>query len=233
MKTIVCRLDLGQTRVSGYTLYDEITCEFQETTPREVKELIKRNQVNGLKLVNGDIELDTEGFNQMNLIVKSAVGKYRNLYPADTMVNCTYAVVRVIETNNGRIYETVNNRCARVKITPERLKMLIEIKGYVAGVRLVEGKIEICKGVSILDKRANNEQTDDQSYHAVPEVEQLLEGTPVVTELVSFEADNNNLRCEQSLTDVNTEENKEDDPSKEQVDEQKKVCERKTKKNKK
>ena len=64
MKTVICRLDLGYTRVAGYTLYDDVTEEFHETTPREVKELIRKNQVNGLKLVDGGIVLMKKGFNQ-------------------------------------------------------------------------------------------------------------------------------------------------------------------------
>ena len=58
MKTVICRLDLGYTRIAGYLLYDSITQEFVETTPREVKELIKKDMVNGLKLLNNQIELD-------------------------------------------------------------------------------------------------------------------------------------------------------------------------------
>lgn len=200
MKILANRIDLGLTRIAGFNLYCSESRAFEETTPKDVKALIKRNQVNGLKLVNGEIVLDTEGFNMRNLMVKSGVGKYRSLFPADTMVNCMYAVVRVIDTDNGRIYETVNNKCARVKVTPEKLNMLMEM-GYVAGVKKNDkGVIEICKGVTIEDKRTNNEQPIDQSPPAVPEVEQHLDDSNVVMESVSSEVGNNCLQSEQSLS---------------------------------
>ena len=156
----VCRLDLGFTRVAGFCLYCEQSREFQETTPKDVKDLIKQGQVNGLKLVNGEIELDTEGFNLNNLMVKSAVGKFRPLYSTDSMINCMYTVVRVIETDKGRLYETISNKCARVKISEEKLKILMQI-GYVAGVKMVDGEIIICNGVTIQDKRTQTEHMED------------------------------------------------------------------------
>lgn len=152
MKTAVCRIDLGVTRIAGYTLYDETTREFQETTPKEVKALILADQVNGLKLADGEIALDDEGFNMQNMMIKSAVGKYRMLCPVNnSLVNCTYAVVRMLKTDNGPVYETVSNKCARVKVPPERLKMMMEI-GYVAGARLADGDIQLCSGVTVEDR---------------------------------------------------------------------------------
>lgn len=266
-KTVVCRLDLGQTRVAGYTIYNETTKAFEETTPRDVKNLIEKNEVNGLQLREGAIELDAERFNMRNLMVKSAVGRFRTLVPTTSIVNCMYAVVRVIETDNGRIYETVNNQCARVKVTIEKLNMLMEM-GYVAGVRRNDnGEIEICEGVAILDKRSKIELSDNKSYTEFPEVEQLLGGTITVTGSASIDGGNNDLQSEQCISAVlgepdkdtniemnpsvekedsidvifdilditknssdTTEENQENAPSQEQVDENNKVRERKTRK---
>ncbi|GAB6152557.1 hypothetical protein JCM17380_13070 [Desulfosporosinus burensis] len=200
-KTAINRIDLGMTRIAGWNLFDEVSRQFEETTPREVKDLIKRGLVNGLKLNNGQIELDTDGFNMRNLKIKSAVGKFRTLYPADSMMNM-YAVVRVIETDDGcKLYETISNKCDRKKITHERLNMMIEMGYYVAGVRLVEGKILICDGVTIQDKRSKGEQTNIQSFTEVPEVEQHLGGTNIDIEAVSSEADNRNFQAEQGLSD--------------------------------
>jgi len=192
MKTLANRIDLGVTRIAGYNLFCSESREFQETTPREVKALINQGQVNGLKLINGHMELDTDGFNMHNLKIKSACGRFRTLYPADNMVNM-YAVVRVIETDNGRLYETISNKCARVKVTPERLNMMIEMGYYVAGVKMVDGQISICQGVTILDKRSNNEPPDNQCYPVVPEVQQLSDGDNIEPEPVSLEVGNNGL----------------------------------------
>lgn len=191
MKTLLNRIDLGVTRIAGYSLFCSETREIQETTPKEVKNLVNQGQVNGLKLINGKIELDTDGFNMRNLKIKSAVGKFRTLYPADNMMNM-YAVVRVIETDDGStLYETISNKSARVKISHERLNMMIEMGYYVAGVRIVEGKIKVCDGVTIQDKRSKGEQTANQSCTEVPEVEQLAEGANKEIETISLEVGNN------------------------------------------
>lgn len=276
MRTAICRLDLGFTRVAGFTIYNAASKDFDETTPREVKDLIKQAGVNGIRLnKDEDIELDAEGFNMHNLMVKSACGKYRTLYPTTSIVNCMYAVVRVIETDNGRLYEVINNKCGRVKITPDRLKILIEV-GCVAGVKMgADGEIEICKGVIIENKRTKVEQFESITQTEVKECEQSLQSlqgdsieaktastvegdeksAEKSAESVANESTNQNEQEVNSLevifdsldvtaeqADVNTnsddtsidlgntEVNKDDSPTKEQVEEKKTTTPRKNKK---
>ncbi|MGH4117947.1 hypothetical protein [Clostridium sp.] len=200
MKTVACMLKLGQTRTAGYTLYDENTHEFEETTPKVVKDLIIRGQVNGLKLNDGEIQLDEEGFNICNLMVKSSVGRYRPLNPTTSMISRTYAVTRVIKTDKEKLYILISNKCARFKFKTQQLKGLIDIGGYVAGVRLVEGKIEVCKGVSILDQRTKKDI----------EVKELLYAESTVIDSVSPKVDEVNLQKEQFLTDLGNESEKVD-----------------------
>lgn len=173
MKTVICRIDLGMTRIAGYTLYDEKSREFQETTPKEVKNLIISEGVNGLRLIDEKIELDKDGFNMYNLMIKSAVGKFRTLYPNNSMISSTYAVVRLIQINNGNLYEIISNKCARFKVTAERLKILMEV-GCVAGVKKVNNKIEICNGVTIEDKRTKVSELKEKTETEVKESGQGL-----------------------------------------------------------
>lgn len=155
MKTVVCRIDLGLTRIAGYTLYNEVTREFEETTPKEVKYLINCKEVNGLCLNGDEIVLDTETFNMKNLMIKSGVGKFRTLYDTNKIVNCMYAVVRVIETDKCKLFEIISSKYGRIKVTSERLRILIET-AHVAGVKIVNNKIQVCKGVTIEDRRIKN-----------------------------------------------------------------------------
>ena len=161
MKTVISRIDLGMTRIAGYTIYNSETFEFLEKTPKETKELIKKGEVNGLKLINGEIEMDKEEFNQRNLMIKTGVGKFRPLYENDSLVNCMYAVIRDIIYDDREVFEIINNRCARTEVSKEKLKVLMEI-GYVAGVRFKDkNKIEPCRGVIIEDyreKKGDNEK---------------------------------------------------------------------------
>lgn len=179
MKTVICRLDLGYTRVAGYTLYDDITEEFHETTPREVKELIKNDQVNGLKLVNDEIVLDVEGFNQRNLMIKSAVGKYRPLYNTDSLVTRMYAVLDVVDCGGEFKYEVITNYCGRKLMTEEFVRTLSSI-GYVAGVIITDKKIILCnKKLSnhlISGKPIVNENKDEEykEINELPEADAVL-----------------------------------------------------------
>lgn len=143
MKTVICRLDLGYTRIAGYTLYDDITEEFYETTPREVKELIRKEGINGLKLENNEIVLDEEGFNQKNLMIRSGVGKYRPLNSTDTLINRMYAVVDAVDYGGEIRYEVITNYCGRKLMTEEFIRTLNTL-GNVAGIVVTSTKIELC-----------------------------------------------------------------------------------------
>ena len=169
MKTVICRLDLGYTRVAGYTLYDDVTEEFHETTPREVKELIRKNQVNGLKLVDGGIVLDEEGFNQRNLMIKSAVGKYRPLYDTDSLVTRMYAVLDVVDNGGELMYEVITNYCGRKLMTEEFVRTLSSI-GYVAGIKITDEKIILCnKKLSNIEKPIANDDKAEE-YKEINEI---------------------------------------------------------------
>lgn len=157
MKFVVCRIDLGITRIAGYTVYDETSKEFQEKTPKEVISLIKKNDLTGLKLFNGKIEIDKEEFRMSNIMIKSGIGKFRKLYESDKLINCMYILVKVIYTDDNVVYEVVNNRCSRTKVSHEKLKMLMEM-GEVAGAELLSNsKIKLCKGVTVDNRRSKKE----------------------------------------------------------------------------
>lgn len=116
MKTVACRCDLGMTRIAGYMLFDSKSLEFNETTPRDVERLVRQGQVNGLRFgPEGDLVPDLEGWNLGSLKVKTSMGNFRNLNTSDPRGDTIFSVVRAIDiTDVGRIYEVINNRCARV-----------------------------------------------------------------------------------------------------------------------
>ncbi len=148
MKTIVCRLDLGVTRIAGYTLFDSETKEFQETTTRETEKLVKAGCVNGLVFdKNGLLVPDTEGWNLPNMKIKSGVGRYRDYDTEKSRGDTVYSVVGVNSTPEGKTYEVVNNRCARVQYTEKQIRSLAEF-AWVGGIRIGDdGEIAICRGV--------------------------------------------------------------------------------------
>lgn len=211
MKTVICRLDLGYTRIAGYTLYDDVTEEFHETTPREVKEFIKKNEVNGLKLVNDEIILDVEGFNQRNLMIKTAVGKYRPLFDADSLVTRMYAILDVVDCGGEFKYEVITNYCGRKLMTEEFVRTLSKM-GYVAGAVITDEKIKL------LNKKFSNQSNEekqerDEEYNDIDE-------TSEADAVISIEEEVEQGKA--AIEEVEQSEVKDEDKpeEKEQVDEQ-------------
>ena len=177
MKTVACRIDLGYTRIAGYTLFDQESLEFKETTPKEAEGLIRAGKLNGLKFDGtGSIVPDLDGWNLGNMKIKSGVGNYRNFNTDNPKGDTVYSVVRAIDIDGvGRIYETINNRCARVFYLEKQLAALSQF-AWVGGIKINEDtdEITLCQGV----------QVDNQSDRVIFEVgtkaltkEQLQEAT--------------------------------------------------------
>ena len=153
MKTVTCQLNLGKTRVAGYVLYDHRSMAFEETTPRDVKHLIKEKQLNGLKLdENEEIVLDGDGFNQQNIIIKSGVGNYHPMHDnLGVSLNEMFALTKIADTDTGMVYEVVTSRCARLPITEEKLRSLYELNCLTGCWITKEGNIRIADGVDMID----------------------------------------------------------------------------------
>lgn len=160
MRYAVSLIYLGYTRNSGAVLFDSNTKEFLDSTPAEVRRLIDLGLVKGLKWRNGDegpeFVVDTEGFNQQNIPVKSAnkFRPYLNDVPG-APINSMYTVVRVLDTDyRGRLYEVVSNKCARIKITEQNLRELSQLTN-IAGVWIKDDEIKVCDGVQYENRKAD------------------------------------------------------------------------------
>ena len=154
MKTVACRIDLGYTRIAGYTLYDTESLEFQETTPKDVEKLIHGGKVNGLAFDDeGKVIPDMHGWNLGNIKIKSGVGNYRNFNTDDPRGDTVYNVVRAFDVEGmGRIYEVINNRCARKFYTGKQLVVLSQM-AWVGGIMVdADDIIVLLDGVKVEDK---------------------------------------------------------------------------------
>ena len=159
MKTVACRIDLGYTRIAGYTLFDLETLEFQETTPKEVVDLMKSGKVNGLTFDDkGEIVPDIERWNLNDMMIKSGVGNYRHLHSEGTKGSTIYSVVRAIDIDGvGRFYEVINNRCSRIVFKEEQLIFLSQL-ALVGGIKVNQEteEIELCEGVKVENQSKNS-----------------------------------------------------------------------------
>ncbi len=154
-KTVVCRIDLGMTRIAGYVLFNPTGehYDFDEVTPKETLRMVQAGTVNGLKIVEGQLVPDVEGFQQQNIKIKSGVGNYRNMVETGKQGDKTFSVIRKVYHDDEDEYHLITSKCGRFTIDTEGLKMLMRFSD-VAGVRLSEtGEILTCQGVEVSDMR--------------------------------------------------------------------------------
>ena len=169
---------LGYTRINGVVCYNNSTREFLEITPAKARELINNGKLKGLKWINGEdgpeFVCDTEGFNQLNMPIKTACGKFRPMlhdhpgYEFNTM----FTLVRVVDVDECRLYEIVSNKCCRIKVKEANLRELNNITS-IAGCWIHEDEIVVADGVLMVDRKTS---TKEQA------VEVDIENSPLVEE---------------------------------------------------
>ncbi len=153
---------LGYTRINGVVAYNSKGKCFDEITPAIARQLISKNMLKGIKWKNnddkGEFICDVEGWNQQNIPIKTACGKFRpmlNDVPG-VPINSMCTVVRVLDTEkSGRLYEIVSNKCMRLKVREKNLRELNEISS-VAGVWITDDEIILAEGVKYEDRRASS-----------------------------------------------------------------------------
>ncbi|MFG6344647.1 MAG: hypothetical protein K1W35_12975 [Lachnospiraceae bacterium] len=153
---------LGYTRINGVVAYNSKGKCFDEITPAIARQLISKNMLKGIKWKNnddkGEFICDVEGWNQQNIPIKTACGKFRpmlNDVPG-VPINSMCTVVRVLDTEkSGRLYEIVSNKCMRLKVGEKNLRELNEISS-VAGVWITDDEIILAEGVKYEDRRASS-----------------------------------------------------------------------------
>ena len=157
-KFVVSQLNMGK-RIMGYSVYVSESKDFMECSPKKVKDIFSTGEcIHGLRIENGEIELDVTGFHMKNLMVKTGLGTYRPLKPdSEIMVNNLYCLVRIIRNKAMISYELVSSKCGRTEVTEQKLKSMLEFTS-VAGVHLDGDKLVICDGVEGAPAEATKEK---------------------------------------------------------------------------
>lgn len=175
----VCVLYLGYTRLAGLLVYDSASRAFIETKPNDAKKLIAQGELYGV-VWNKEEECfyPDPNFGMDDILVKSGVGNYRSLCHEVPGVRpqTSYMVVRVLETNKGKLYEVVSNTCQRVKVLEKNLRDMLKM-GNVGGVKLADdGSIGICEGVVIQNREyPENAQIVELPLNVESAVKQVLD----------------------------------------------------------
>lgn len=222
---------LGYTRIQSVVVYNSKTRAFDELTPAIARNYIKSGLVKGVVWQNnedGGMFLPDKDFNQNEILVKTAAGKFRPLLHEEPgmPVNSIYTVVRVLYTDyRGTLFEVVSNRYDRIKISEEQLRVINAISP-VAGVWISEDKIEVDESIPIEDRRGfeftcqeckpvSVRNTMDNVFSDVADATNVTNKTEVteatekteVTENLSSEAvgdENSTSEDENSTSEVNS-----------------------------
>ena len=146
-KFVTSQLNMGK-RVMGYSVYVSESKDFIECSSKQVKDIFNSGDgIYGLKVDNGEIELDAAGFHMNNLMVKTGLGTYKPLkMDSELMVTTLYCLVRIIKGKTEISYELVSSKCGRIEVTEQKLKSMLEFTN-VAGVYMDGDKLVICDGV--------------------------------------------------------------------------------------
>jgi hypothetical protein len=187
---------LGYTRINGVVAYNNETREFLEITPAYARKLIDSNLLKGLKWKNSDkgteFICDLEGWNQQDIPVRTACGKFRpylNDYPG-VEIKSMYTLVRVLDTDyRGRLYEIVSNKACRVKLNEQAIKELNTMT-HIAGMKISEtGNIEYLEGVDYVDRRTTSDSVVDNNKVDIFVKNNTLSEIVPVPEPVSIDTD--------------------------------------------
>lgn len=144
-------------RLIGYEAYDSKSKGFVGMTEKQIMNRLKAGErvfgfVLGSENEKETLELDRDGFNMVNLQIKSGVNTLSWL-DEDNGSDMNMALVVVsVSGDKKKVYETVNARHARAEYSEEKLRMLIELDVPVAGVRLEKNRLAVCEGVEIISE---------------------------------------------------------------------------------
>lgn len=209
---------LGYTRTNGVVAYNSDSRGFEEITPATARQLISKGMMKGLKWKNnddkGEFVCDTEGWNQQNIPIKTACGKFRpmlNDVPG-VPINSMCTVVRVLDTNyRGRLYEIVTNKCVRIKINEKALRELNDISS-VAGVWITDEEIIWIDGVEYEDRRTAESEEVQAVDIPVKAFDELVHTPQFMEDIFGKQADDGFMSVpEAPEEEVQAEENSQED----------------------
>lgn len=150
----MAEIGLGYTRIAGLLVHDIVNRSFIEITPAAARKLIASKDLVAVKWDEeaehfvGDPE-----WNASELLLKTGCGKFtRRVVKDETVNNSVYAVIKVCDTDEQRLYTIISNICQILTVPEQVIRELSPIT-QVAGVRVNADNIQILDGVEYEDRR--------------------------------------------------------------------------------
>lgn len=133
---VINELALGQ-RALGFEVLSLPKGEVIEFTQKQLKDLISKEEVYGLKISEetGELIPDTENFFCNNWMVKSHINSLLPKYE-NSLVNLFYIVIGTHKEKGSIVYDVVSSRFERTAFSEEKIKTLLEMGIISAGAKL-------------------------------------------------------------------------------------------------
>ena len=150
--TVIYEEKLGKRR-EGWCVYLEKSRDFTFWSDKQVKARLAAGEVvNGLTTSeSGEVVMD-ESFTTA-LLSKTGLANFAPICESEdgSLANKYYAVVRVIRSKAGTMYELVTNRCGLSLVDEAKLKAMASLI-EIGGVQLdAKGRVVLHKGVTVDD----------------------------------------------------------------------------------
>lgn len=150
--TVIYEEKLGKRR-EGWCVYLEKSGDFTFWSDKQVKARLAAGEVvNGLTTTEtGEVVMD-ESFTTA-LLSKTGLANFTPIREDEdgSLANKYYAVVRVIRSKAGAMYELVTSRCGVNMVDEAKLKAMASLI-EIGGVQLdVKGRVVLHKGVTVDD----------------------------------------------------------------------------------
>lgn len=141
---VINELALGQ-RALGFEVLSLPKGEVIEFTHKQLKDLISKEEVYGLKISEetGELIPDTENFFCNNWMVKSHINSLLPKYESYSLVSLFYIVIGTHKEKGNVVYDVVSSRFERAAFSEEKIKTLLEMGIISAGAKLVNGELVV------------------------------------------------------------------------------------------
>ena len=143
---VINKLVLGN-RSLGWEAISLPKGEVVEYTSKQLKDLMSAggNEIMGLYLPEGseELQLDVDGFNMRNLMVKSHINSLIPMVQGECVANIFYTVIGTHKEKGNLVYDVVSSRFERTSFSASKIVMLYDIGIINGGIRVNGDNIEV------------------------------------------------------------------------------------------
>lgn len=139
MRVVIRREMLG-AREQAWSLWSGK--DIIELTSKQIKDLVSKGEkVYGLKVANGELVPDNEGFFTSNIMEHRLSNNFKPMIESDIMVNQFYICVGSRMTGRDKVYDCISTRFEQVTLTEADMKSYLKLGVVSGGARLEGDKI--------------------------------------------------------------------------------------------